>query len=192
MDPDLAQDAINQALNGRWPDAIKANEKILQIDSQNIDALNRLARAYCECGKVTKAKTIAKKVIKIDPFNTIAAKCLKKWELLKDLPAQAGNGTTKVMPKVFLEDPSKTKIINLIKLGDKKTIAQLDCGDVVQVSPHAHTVSVLTSDGKQIGKLPDDLAVKVITAMKLGIEHEAVIKTAFKNEVKIFLREINN
>jgi len=66
MDSDLAQEAINAALNEDWKKAILINTSIIKIEPTDVDALNRLARAYAETGNTVKAKIITKKVLKID------------------------------------------------------------------------------------------------------------------------------
>ncbi|MEK7112986.1 MAG: tetratricopeptide repeat protein, partial [Patescibacteria group bacterium] len=80
MDIDLAQKAVAQALAGNWKEAVKLNHEILKKDPKDVDALNRMARAYAELGNTKRAKGLVEKVLKIDPFNTIASKALKKWK----------------------------------------------------------------------------------------------------------------
>ena len=79
MDLDLAQKAVTHALAGHWKEAVKLNNEILKKDPKDVDCLNRLAKAYAETGNIKKAKSITEKVLKIDSFNSIAAKALKKW-----------------------------------------------------------------------------------------------------------------
>lgn len=186
MDPELAQRAIAAALNGDWQQAVKVNTQILHIEPHNVDALNRIARAYCETGNVEKAKRTSKKVLKIDPFNGIACKCLKKWERA----SQTNGATSKTGPLAFLEEPGKTKIVKLINLGDSKIIANLDCGDEVKLTPHSHSVSVTTFTGKYVGKVPDDLAIRLINLMKNGGKYQTLIKVAEPEGVKVFIRGV--
>ena len=83
MDKDLAQEAILHALRGNWEEAVKINTKILDDQPNDVDALNRLAKAYAEVGKFKKAISSSQKVLKLDSFNTIATKALTKWKGLK-------------------------------------------------------------------------------------------------------------
>ena len=88
MDINLSQDAISLALSGDWEKAIETNKKILEKDPRDIDALNRMSRAYAELGKFSTAKKFAQSVLKIDPFNSIATKSLNKWKGLRKSPAK--------------------------------------------------------------------------------------------------------
>lgn len=189
MDSELAQLAISAALTGDWTAAVDANNQILQNDPTDIEALNRVARAYCELGKITKARQISKKVLKLEPFNPIATKSLKKWEDLGDGELVKASLSK---PHAFLEEPGKTKVVTLINLGEDKLIANLDCGDIVTLSPHAHTASVTTGDGKYIGKLPDNLSARIIDLIKKGIVYETIIKSVDEKNVKVFIRQLTD
>ena len=187
MSDDLAQKAILHALRGNWKEAIALNKLILQESPRDVDALNRLAKAYAESGKVDKARVLSQKVIKIDPFNRIAIKAVQRW---KDLDGVTFVSQKTTSPEAFLEEPGKTKIASLLFPGDSRVIAHLDCGDEVRLMPHNHRVSVNTIDGKYIGRLPDDISAKLRGLIKLGNEYKILIKSADLNNLKVFIREI--
>ncbi|MGB6839023.1 MAG: tetratricopeptide repeat protein [Microgenomates group bacterium] len=187
MDRKLAQKAISAALKANWEEAVRLNKLILKQDSKDVDALNRLARAHVELGEIGKAKKIAQKTLKIDPFNTIAAKSLQKWKKLRK-----GEKTGKVAPSAgaFLEEPGKTKMVSLLHLGDsKKVLVKLDAGDEVRLKSGSHRVSIYTLDGKYIGRLPDDLSARLRKLILRGNEYQVLIKSSEPQEVKVFIRE---
>jgi tetratricopeptide (TPR) repeat protein len=188
MDTDLAQAAIAAALSGNWKEAIKFNSQILKNNPRDIDALSRLARAYAETGKISKAKSLSQKVLKIDPFNPIATKCLAKWKGLKKGQAENHKPTS---AEAFLEEPGKTKLVTLLYPGDSKLLAKLDAGDEVKLTPHAHRVSILTLDGKYVGRLPDDLAARLRHLLKAGNQYKALIKSVDPKEIRVFIRELS-
>lgn len=186
MKGDPAQTAIQKALEGKWEEAIELNEKILEESPEDIDALNRLARAYAETGNLKKAKSTSKKVLKIDSFNKIAKKALDKW---KGLKKGDKSGPTSTKAEAFLEEPGKTKIVPLLNLGDKKTLASLDAGDELNLNPGKHKVSVTTSNGKYIGRLADDLSARIRRLIKYGNEYQVLVKSIEKDKVTVFMRE---
>ena len=62
QDPEsLTQAAISAALASEWPQAVKINEKIIAGQKDNVEALNRLARAYICLGETTRAHKTYKK-----------------------------------------------------------------------------------------------------------------------------------
>jgi len=186
MDSDLAQEAISAALNGNWEQAKDINEKIVDDDADNADALNRLARAYAELGNLQKAKSTCQKVLKVDPFNTIALKSLEKWKTLKKGDTYVSRPS---QPQTFLEEPGKTKVVSLLFLGDPKLLAKLDTGDEVLLDTHSHRVSITTSDNKYVGRVPDDLSARLRKLTKLGNEYKAFVKSVSTNDIKVFIRE---
>lgn len=186
MDLDLAQKAINAALEGDWKTALALNKEILLENPSDIDALNRLARACAELGKIKTARSCAQKVLKVDPFNSIANKALKKWEGLRE-GTKTSSGTT--LSESFIEEPGKTKVVPLLHLGDPKILAKLDAADEVKLTPHSHRVSVATFEGKYVGRLPDDLSARLIRFSREGYEYQTLIKSISPSEVKVFIRE---
>lgn len=185
MEISLAQQAINLALLGKWEEATVINLQILVSDPKNIDALNRLARTYAEVGKIDLAKNTAERVLEIDPNNTIAIKCLDKWKMMKKGDVHF---TKTSSAGVFLEESGKTKLITLVNPGDRKVFAGLDSGDEVKILSHAHTVSIATQDGKYIGKIPDDSALKIRNAIKSGAKFQVYIKSIDLKDITIFIR----
>ena len=192
MDFDLTQKAVSLALSGNWEEAIKLNKQILETNSKDIDALNRLARSYAEVGKIEEAKKCAEKVLKIDSFNRIAVKSLKKWKSLKSSTTTISKNITNghTLPNVFLEEPGKTTICSLLFPGDSKTIASLDCGDEVFMAPTNHRVSVNNIEGKYVGRLADDLSARIRMFLKNGNEYRVFVKSVDDSSVKVFIKEI--
>ena len=184
MELDLAQEAVNAALSSDWKNAIKLNHQILKVNSKDTDALNRLARAYAESGDMEKAKETTQKVLKIDPINKIANRCLLKWKNFK------ATNSFKFSKTAFIEDPTRTRIVSLINLGDTSTLSSLNCGDIVKLIPRTHRVNVATLADLYIGRFPDDLALKFIHLIKLGGDYEVVVKNVSNSEVKIFVKAL--
>jgi len=187
MNTDLAQKAISSAIKGNWEEAKQINKEILKDSSSDIDALNRIARCCAELGDITNARKYAKNVIAIDPFNKIATKSLGKWKNLKKgetFKSGASSGD------VFLEEPGKTKIVNLIHLGSSKVVAKLDSGDEVKINPHSHRVSISAMNNDYVGKLPDDISSRMRKLIKYGNKYIAHIKSVDNKIVKVFLREV--
>lgn len=188
MDITLAQKAISLALSGNWEEAAKTNLEILRDSPDDIDSLNRLARCYSELGRVEKAKEMAKKVLTVDPLNSIAQKCLEKWASIKNGDRHKVGVSTS---ETFLEEPGKTRIAPLMHLGDAAVLASVDSGDEARLLPHAHRVSVTTMDGKYIGRLHDDLAARLRNLVKSGRKFQVLLKSIDpKKEVTVFIREV--
>lgn len=187
MYEDLAQKAVASALSGDWETAVKLNKTLLKKDPSNTETLNRLAKAYFESNEIKKAKATLQKILKIDQFNQIACKNLNKWKALSTAKTKSAQ---KCSVNNFIEEPGKTRIVSLLHPGDTKIIGKLNAGDEVNLMPHAHRVSIISDEGKYIGRLPDDLAARLRRLIKLGNSYQVLIKSQDPKSVKIFIREI--
>jgi tetratricopeptide (TPR) repeat protein len=189
MESSLAQKAVSCALSGDWQEALKINLEILATNSDDIDALNRLARCYSETGHTEKAVETTERALKVDPLNPIAKKCLLKWRTVRP----DGNHKPVVMNgESFLEESGRTKMVTLLNPGDCVVFANLDSGDEVKLSAYAHKVSVIDDTGKYIGCLPDDLAARLRNLLKKGNKYQVLIKSIDSKDVTVFIREMEN
>lgn len=200
----LTQLAIDAALNSDWQQAEKINQKILSLSSKNVEALNRLARAQTCAGDIDKAQKTYKKVLEIDPYNIIAKKNVEKLSKVNGnvTPAKSNghyalNGSTSVqtntltsLSSVFLFEPGKTKIINLLNLASPSILGLLNCGDKVEILSKKHSVCITSIDGTYLGALPDDISHKIIFYISGGNKYEAYVKFATPKSLAIFLREV--
>jgi tetratricopeptide (TPR) repeat protein len=187
MDTSPAQTAINLALSGNWNEAVKVNLEILSTNAEDVDALNRLARAYTELGKISLARETAKKTLAIDTVNPIALKLVEKLKLAKKGGTEASGS---VSSESFLEEPGKTKLITLLNLGDSSVFTNLDPGEEVKLVSYPHKVTINTPDGKHIGSLPDDIAARLRNLIKAGNKYQVLIKSVEPKEVTVFIREV--
>lgn len=188
MYEELTEKAITCALDGNWQEALTLNLKLLKQDPNNVSTLNRCARAHLETGNVKRAKECAKKVLKIDPANSIACKCLERWMDLSDHLETVNSGfCNKVAKEFFIETPGKTKVIALIRLGSAETINLLNNADIVCFKAYEHKVCVVTSsEEKYIGSFPDNIAAKLHDEIE---NYLGAIRSVGRNSVKVFLRK---
>jgi tetratricopeptide (TPR) repeat protein len=187
MDISASQNAIHSALSGNWKDAATINLQILKENPEDVEAMNRLVRAYVELGEISKAKSINKKALTFDPVNPIALKCTEKWKagISKSHVHMSQNSA-----ETFLEEPGITKLVALVNLGSPKAFNSLDPGCEVKLFCHAHKLSVLSMEGKYIGKIPDPLAARLKILTKTGNRYQALVKSVNSKEVTIFVREV--
>jgi tetratricopeptide (TPR) repeat protein len=194
MYDNLAQTAINSALKCDWSEAIKINKILLSQDKNDIEALNRLARAYYESGNIKLAQKTSLNVLKIEPSNKIAEKAVEKYKRslpLRDkrsLPLR-GKKANSIVASDFIEEIGTTKLTQLLNLCSENIISSLDSGDEVFLSTHSHRVTVITHDKRYIGKLPDDLSARLRLLTKEGYEYRVIIMSANKENIKIIIKE---
>jgi tetratricopeptide (TPR) repeat protein len=188
MEENLIQKAIDSALKCKWSEAVKINLFILKKDKNDIDSLNRLARACFEMGQIKKAKLTSKKALVINPKDNIALNALEKYKnCSQNKLKQVSQGN--IDTSVFIEEAGKTKLTTLINLGSNKTISSLSSGDEAVLIIHVHRVTVNTVDGKYIGKITDDLSARLRSLVKEGNTYRVFIKSTSKNCLRVIIKE---
>lgn len=184
---DLIPQAIEAALSSDWDKAIELNTKILAENCEDIDCLNRLGKAYLEQGNYKKAATIFRKVLKINRYDQIAARNLAR---ATQQPGSTKKPCGKINPAVnFLEEPGRTKLIQLINLASGKVLLKLNQADQITLCTKRRTIVALDDNGNYLGALPDDVGHRLAMLIKGGNTYVAFIKSVTKNSLIIFVRE---
>lgn len=188
--PNMTQQAIEAALNSDWEIALKLNKEIIKSEPQNVDALNRQAKAYLELGKSNLAKKYYTEALKFDPYNPIALKNLKIIKVFK------GNGIhmmqqnkTKLSATLFLQEPGKTKIVNLLKVAEPQKLSKAFCGMQVNMTIKGKKITIADEKDDYLGILPDDISHHLIRLIKGGNKYDLVIKSVKVNGLSILIRE---
>lgn len=183
--------AIDAALNCRWEEALHINQQILKESSQNVDALNRLARAYFELGNLNSAKKYYNLALNYDPYNPIAQKNLKIIKAFKGSPNNKHTlqPPALISPSLFLQEPGKTKIVALLKVAEPAKLSQIYCGMPVILLIKQRGISATDQDSGYLGVLPDDLAHTLVRLIKGGNKFSAFVKSVRVNGVSIMIRE---
>lgn len=182
----LKNQAIQTALTGDWTNAVLLNKSILEESPDDIDTLNRLGFALASIGDTKEAKNIYQKVLLLDAQNPIALRNLKRL---------SGNIGTKIaapsqVSNLFIEEPGRTKVIELLNSADKKIITVLRSGEMLQLVIKRMKIFVLDQNKQYIGMLPDDIGRRLIRFMNGGNTYEAYVKSVDGNKVTIFAREV--
>lgn len=187
----INQKAIEAALSSNWEEALKINKKIIKTEPQNVDALNRQARAYMELGKINLAKKYYCQALKFDPYNPIAIKNLK---IIKSFKANGqsiiSNGHGKLSPSLFLQEPGKTKIINLLKVAEPQKLSVIFCGMEVKMVIKNRKINVVDMEGNYLGVLPDDICHHMLRLIKGGNKYQLFIKSIKVNGLSVLIKEV--
>ncbi|HSA83566.1 MAG TPA: tetratricopeptide repeat protein [Patescibacteria group bacterium] len=179
----LKSQAIQTALVGDWQTAIECNQQLLVENPNDIDTLNRLAFAHLSLGQTKDAKSIYEKVLNLDMQNPIALKNLKRLNDNKPIKHTQINN-------LFIEEPGKTKVIELLNLADKKVLSPLRSGEKIELTIKRNKIFAVDDSNQYIGMLPDDICQRLIKFMQAGNQYDAYVRTVDNNRVGIFVREI--
>jgi|SRR3989338_8153570 len=187
----LIQLAIDAALDSRWEEALKLNRQIIKVDPQNLDALNRQARVHMEMGKFNLAKKYYSEALKIDPYNPIAIKNLK---ILKSFKGNGDsglihNGISKLSASLFLQEPGKTKIVNLLKVAEPQKLSKAFCGMKVNMIIKNRKITITDEFDNYLGVMPDDINYHLLKLLKGGNKYDLFIKAIKVNGLAVLIKE---
>ncbi len=199
----LHQLAITAALNANWDEALKLNQQIMKLDPENVDALNRTARAYFELGNLSLSKKYYTLALKYDPYNPIAQKNLKIIQSCKNLPpkkidlTQTENHSTngsdsnnmRTLSSLFLQEPGKTKMVSLLKVAEPQKLSMSYPGMSVEMIIKNRKITILDRNNIYLGILPDDLSHRLLRLIKGGNKYHAFVKSVKANGLTILIRE---
>lgn len=180
--------AIAAALAQDWKEAIRINLALLKTNKNNVSLLNRLGFAYLQSGNIADAKKTFLKVTKLDTYNQIAAKNLKKLGLVrqKDIVKTKKSHIT---PMSFLEEPGKTKIVECVNCAPLQILMTVCPGEEIELKAKNHVVEARNEQNVYLGALPDDLSFRLIKFLGVGNTYQALVNAVGKNSLTLFLRE---
>jgi hypothetical protein len=141
--------------------------------------------------KVQEANKIYKKVLKIDPINTIANKNLKRLTKVKKKPKNNLGEQFFSSEEVFLEEPGRTKLVRLTRLASPSVLAQQDNGDPVSLIVKKRFVNVVDVSQNYLGVIPEDLSQKLIRFINGGNQYQGFVKSVDRQKLEVFIKEIS-
>ena len=128
-----SKQAIALAMQGRWQEAAAANKRIIESFPRDVDAYNRLGRAYMELGEHSLATEAYSRAMELDPANTIAARNLRRLSQLRDITAGARVDSQHAEPLHFIEEIGKAGVVSLRILAPLVVLVRMVAGDAVHL-----------------------------------------------------------
>lgn len=184
----LEKQAIDNAMNGQWTEAIGFNENIIKIDKKNIEAHLRLGFAYLQINKIKKAKQCYTHALKIQPSNNFVKKNLERIKILESKKLTYLNNSP-VDPLLFVDIPGKTKTVSLVNCGPKSVLAKLTVGQKVFLISKKRRVEIRTENKEYTGCLPDDLSKRLAIFIKNGGIFSVYIKETTLKHTIVLIKE---
>ena len=184
------EQAISLAVQSRWTEAVEANQSILTVFKEDVDAYNRLGKAFTELGQYEEARNAYGKALKLEPSNTIARKNLSRLSGLKAAPRTATSVHAKVDPWLFIEEAGKTAVLAVLAQGTKDVLGKITAGEQLQIKAFGKQLNLLTLSGEYVGLLEPRTATRLQTLMDGGNRYEAAVTSVTEGQVKVILREV--
>ncbi len=186
----VSKQAVALAMQGRWQEVVAANKTILATFPDDIDACNRLGRAYMELGDYAQAKEAYEKALKLDPYNVIAQKNLNRLSLLHSNPASAEAQAQKVEPQQFIKEVGKAGVVNLVSLASPEVLGRLVTGAALTLKVEGPNLAVYNGAGEYVGQVEPRHGQRLAKLIEGGNQYSAAVVSATADgTVSVIIRE---
>ena len=182
--------AIALAMQGRWREAVAANREIIASFPNDVDAYNRLGRAYIELGEYSPAKEAYGRAIELDPYNVIAQKNLRRLSYLGEAVVGSEADSDRAEPQYFIEETGKAGVVNLYHLAPRETLAKMVAGDRVYLKVDGSGLTVENARGEYLGQVEPKHGQRLIKLMEGGNQYTAAIVSSAEDRVLVIIREV--
>ena len=184
-----SKQAIDLAMQGFWREAVEVNKEILESFPKDVEAHNRLGRAYMELGEYSRAREAYSQTMELDPYNAIAKKNLQRFSYLKDA-VSAEEEPTKVEPHHFIEEIGKAGVENLYQLAPKEVLARMVAGDKVNLRIDGTNLVVESSRGEYLGQVEPRHALRLVKLMGGGNRYTSAVVSSTEDSMAVIIREV--
>jgi tetratricopeptide (TPR) repeat protein len=191
----LVADAIAAAVDGRWEDALKANDSLLARFPHDADALNRKGRALIELRQLNAARDAYTESLKADPANMIARRNLQRLEKLYNRPEGSLEGTTPantVLPRqnTFIEETGKTWVDELVNPADESRLYEVSPGEQLVIVVEDNKVFVDTNNGVRLGEVGAPIGQRIADLIGGGNRYEVHALGISGQSLRVIIREV--
>ncbi len=185
-----SQEAISLAMQSRWQEAVAVNESIIELLPTDIDAYNRLGRAFMELGEFAKAKEAYNRTLELDPNNSIAQKNLQRLSLLPDSKVRVKEKRREVSPDLFIGEMGKAGVVNLQNLAPREVLARMAAGNQVYLKVRRQQLIVENEQEEYLGLVEPPHGFRLARLIEGGNKYAAAIVNIDNDSAKVIIREV--
>ena len=184
-----SQEAIALAMQSRWQEAVTVNQSIIELLPTDIDAYNRLGRAYMELGEFAKAKDAYSRTIELDPYNSIAQRNLQRLSLLPDSKISVKEERREASPDLFIGEMGKAGVVNLKDLAPKEVLAKMAAGNQVYLKERGRQLVVENEQAEYLGLVEPPHGFRLARLIEGGNKYAVAIVNIDNNNARVIIRE---
>ena len=186
---DRAKRAVALAMHGKWEHAATMNRSIVREFPDDLEAYNRLGKAFSELGRNREAKAAFESVLQRSPNNSIAKKNLARLTKLSDEASPRIAKRTGRSVHAFIEESGKAGVTTLTKPAPNSVLLELTPGDLVNLSVTGRALTVTDESGAYIGQVEPRVGTRIARLIKGGNRYEATVTSAEGKRLDIIIRE---
>lgn len=184
-----SKQAIDLAMKGEWQRATEVNQALLALYPTDVDAKNRLGKAFMELGEYASARQVLAEVVQLAPYNNIARKNLARLEQMESAPvavkqARKASGA----PGLFIAETGKsaTTVLQRPTGAGAPGVAP---GDPVTLVVKNRSISAWLNEVEYLGKVEARLASRLVRLISGGNRYDAAVVGVNDWGVSVIIRE---
>lgn len=190
---EMAAQARRAAIEGRWTEAIEINNALIERSPRDVDALNRLGKAYYELGRYRSAYEAYSRALEADPASIIARRNLERLEPLRDQesdePVQ-DQIQTPVRFGAFIQEAGKTYVDELVNPAPANELRLIAAGDKLEIAFDNGRVVFTDAAGNYVGAPEPRLARRLAWLLEQGNTYEVFVTANAGDSVRVIIREV--
>ena len=185
----FVEEAIQQALESRWSDALATNQALIERHGPDEDTYNRIGKALTELGRLDEALSAYSSALKLNQLNLIAQKNVRKLSVLVESKETVTASTQTIDVELFTEEPGKSALTVLTPPRQAVTVAVAP-GDTVELSVKGAQLQAKTARGVTLGEVEAKIARRLIPLMETGNRYTSAVARVDDQQIEIIVREI--
>ena len=187
---DLDNEAVALAMRGEWERAAEVNRAILELFTDDVEAMNRLTKALIEMGSYEEAHSVVDRVCEIAPHNNIARKNRTRLDKMRGNSAATRHARGAAgAPQLFIGESGKSASTTLLHTPRNLSPAAVSPGDRVELVIEHHAISVYNEDGQYLGQVDPRLGHRLSRLMEAGNTYAAAIIGAHDEGITVMIHE---
>ncbi|MFN2582221.1 MAG: hypothetical protein ABR498_05710 [Candidatus Dormibacteria bacterium] len=182
------EEAVQQALESRWSDALATNQALTERHGPDEDTYNRIGKALTELGRLKEALEAYSSALQINPLNLIAQKNVRKLASMLESKETVAAAEQPIDVEAFTEEPGKSALTVLIP-PSQRVVVVVAPGDAVELGRDGEQLRAKTARGVALGAVEPKIARRLIPLMEKGNRYNAAVARVEDAEIEIIIRE---
>jgi len=184
-----SKQAISLAMQGLWKEAVAVNAGLIENFPHDVEAYNRLGKAYSELGEYTEAKEAYAKAVEMDPYNVIAKRNLQRLSHFAGDAVDSQTLVEKIEPQHFIEEIGKARVVEVYELASPEIVAKVVAGDKVNLKIDRNKLVIETVYGQHLGQVNPLDGQRLVKLIEGGNTYIAAVVSSTANSISIIIRE---
>ena len=192
----LDREAVDLALKGEWERAAQVNRAILELFADDVEVMNRLAKALIEMGSYEEAGSVLDRLVNVAPYNNIARKNRARLEQMRGSAVATSRHARRATgaPQLFIGESGKSATTLLRQTPRRLSPALVSPGDPVLLRPSAssrvhHALNVYADDGQYLGQVDPRLGHRLNRLIEGGNTYAAAVIGVNDEGISIIIHE---